>query len=386
MRSTQPTRMTNLYAVLLPLSLLSCAPVPPAAGAERAGDAKGSQKNDDAERAIRAERDRLQGSWELVGMVKDGKETPEEELKDNPTTVRFHGEAVAFIQKDQNQPTAYDLDLSHTPKRMTIRVTKPAPVPEHKTLVAVYDLEGDTLRLALRTGEHFDRPPAEVKAGDGIALMTLRRKKDSRDAGHLPDSKGDHLEKKEAPDKAGGKPAATRPAAAVRVDLSSPRSAATTFVLGIYTGDADAVLASSLGTEEQRRVLVKAARGFAAIHRLRTAWRQRFHETPHMRGFPPDTDELAKSLAEVEVTEDGDGATVGTQFKVRREGGKWRVVPGALADTWGMDVPRLDGLAEAFGGIADDLEAGKYATKEEADKAIELKMQELEKRLSGSGK
>jgi len=186
------------------------------------------------------------------------------------------------------------------------------------------------------------------------------------------------------PSKASQAPAAPSPAAAPSpVDLSTPRAAVLSFLTGIYRGDAETALASCLGNDEQRELLRKVARAFAAVHRLKAGYEQRFGETLEIRGFPSASDDFAREVARMSLTQDGDEATVGPMLKVRKQGGRWKVLPDALTDQWAGNVPLLDTIAAGTAELADELQAGKYATKEEFDKAVEAKLEKVQPDVPG---
>ena len=158
------------------------------------------------------------------------------------------------------------------------------------------------------------------------------------------------------------------------VDLSTPRAAVLSFLTGVYRGDAEAALASCLGTDEQRELVRKGARAFAAVRRLKAGYEKRFGETLEIPGFPSETGDFAREVANMSLSQHGDEAMVGPMLKVHEQRGQWKVLPAALTDQWAGNVPLLDKIAAATAELADELEAGKYATKEAFDSAVEAKL------------
>jgi uncharacterized protein (TIGR03067 family) len=294
-----------------------------------------------------AERDRLAGTWVLQTLVQDGKE-PEE----RPSTWQFHGEVVAM----DRFPTPYTLDPTRMPKRISITATPTDPSLKPEQLAGIYEIDGDTLRIALATKRN--EPPGGFKPGDGVSVMTFKRQKDE----------------------AAGRPAdpttepGTQPAVHTPIDLSTPRAAATSFMVALYSGDADGALASSVWTDDQRQSLVMAARLYAAFQRLRAATQRRFDQPYHIRHFPADVDAIRQGLADVEVDQKGDEATVGQgTLQLRRAGGKWKVKAGVQADGYATQSTLLKGLSDVLGETAEEVAAGKYASFEEMEKAIDGK-------------
>ena len=149
-------------AVLAILSLLA---------AVRSQAADGEAKD----KAVAKELQAFRGTWRLIAKEEDGKKFSEEEIKDvigtidgsGKFTVR-RGDAVIAEAIPQFDPTK---------KPKTVDVTFTAGERKGKTVLGVYEIEGNTFRVCVaRPG---DERPAEfsAKAGSGRILVTYQREK-----------------------------------------------------------------------------------------------------------------------------------------------------------------------------------------------------------------
>jgi len=137
------------------------------------GGVRAGEKDGDKGEAVKKEWGRLNGTWEMVGAVDDGKELPAPKekvtltLKDGKYTVRQGGKVVA--------EGAAKLDPTTSPKSLD---TTPSSGPgEGKTSLGIYEVKGDTYRVCFaRPGQ--PRPKTfEAKKGSGDALYTHKRVK-----------------------------------------------------------------------------------------------------------------------------------------------------------------------------------------------------------------
>ncbi len=125
----------------------------------------------------KTDKDLIQGTWKVVERSKNGEKTPEQEVKDQAVTLRFAGTTVTQSGGDagKKDEATFVLDESNTQKRLTF--TRTGEVNQGQVFVAIYELNGDTLKLAYSTGEKRQTPPAELKDGDGVGVLTLERQK-----------------------------------------------------------------------------------------------------------------------------------------------------------------------------------------------------------------
>lgn len=133
----------------IPLALLGAAP----------GD-------DDAK-----ERKALQGIWRLVELTEGGKNTTEDK---QPMEVIFRGTAVVVNVKGETQGRAtYTLDLTKKPKRIDVTLVKGE---EKQAVKAIYELDGDTLKVCHFEGKK-DGYPEKFEATKDTVLAILKRAK-----------------------------------------------------------------------------------------------------------------------------------------------------------------------------------------------------------------
>ena len=114
--------------------------------------------------------DRIQGKWKIVSAVFDGKAIPKSEL----AYWIFEGEEILTLDSNGNaivgpQPKDYRLDENHEPGWVDLDIVSGKPD------LAIYEFNGDTLRICL-SSVPGKRPTAlESKAGSRNALMVLKR-------------------------------------------------------------------------------------------------------------------------------------------------------------------------------------------------------------------
>ncbi len=130
-----------------------------------------------AEEKAKTDSDLLQGTWKVVQRTKNGEDTPDQEVKDHPVTLRFAGDTVTTSagEDGKKDEAKFVLDGSKTPKHLTF--TRTGEVHPGQVFAAIYELNGDTLTLAYSTGDKRETPPGDVKKADGVGTLTLERQK-----------------------------------------------------------------------------------------------------------------------------------------------------------------------------------------------------------------
>jgi len=124
--------------------------------------------------AAKSDKELLQGTWRVVGMVRNGDATPEDDLKEASMSMRFAGEIATLAKGDRSKDASFTLDETKTPKQIVIT---PKDGPEKdKPRTSIYELKGDTLKMAFRIGQDT-AAPTDFTQGDGLGLMTLERQK-----------------------------------------------------------------------------------------------------------------------------------------------------------------------------------------------------------------
>ena len=114
----------------------------------------------------------LDGSWELVSTVRDGKEMPPQDKK---FVLTIKGESVTVKVGEDSHEATIKADPSKTPKALDL--TFGDGPQKGKTAKAIYEVKGDELRVC-HGDPDADRPTELAsKEGSGLMLATLKRVK-----------------------------------------------------------------------------------------------------------------------------------------------------------------------------------------------------------------
>ena len=116
----------------------------------------------------------LKGSWTATALEFGGQKAPEADVKQSK--IIFDGEKVTLVDGDKKKPATLKLDPSKKPATMDITHTEG---PEKgKVTKAIYQLDGDTLKIAMGLDEKSTRPTAFATKKDApVALMVFKRDK-----------------------------------------------------------------------------------------------------------------------------------------------------------------------------------------------------------------
>ena len=129
---------------------------------------RGSLPQTDLESLPQTDLDKIQGKWKIVSAVFDGKAVPKSEV----AYWIFEGEEILTLDSNGNvgpQPGDYRLDENHEPGWIDLDIVSGKPD------LAIYELNGDTLRICL-SSVAGKRPTAfDSKAGSRNAVMVLKR-------------------------------------------------------------------------------------------------------------------------------------------------------------------------------------------------------------------
>ncbi|MFO0966294.1 MAG: TIGR03067 domain-containing protein [Gemmataceae bacterium] len=119
--------------------------------------------------AVKAELKKVEGTWQLVSAVKDGKATPEETVKMIRVVIKDGKHSVFFGDKAAVKEIPFAIDPSKNPKETT------DTLPDGKQIKGIYKLEGDMLTSCVaETGK--DRPTEfAARAGSGHTLRVFKR-------------------------------------------------------------------------------------------------------------------------------------------------------------------------------------------------------------------
>jgi uncharacterized protein (TIGR03067 family) len=121
------------------------------------------------EDAASAEMKELEGTWQLVSAVKDGKETPDEVVQKIRVVIKAGKHSVYFGDEVAVKEVPFAVDPTTNPK------TTLDTLPDGKEIKGIYKLNGDSLISCVAdVGE--DRPSEFVsKPGSGHTLRTFKR-------------------------------------------------------------------------------------------------------------------------------------------------------------------------------------------------------------------
>jgi uncharacterized protein (TIGR03067 family) len=125
------------------------------------------------EDAVKKEYARFEGTWKITSLEAEGKKMPENVFK----TSRLILKGKRFVHKEGeiSLEGTFKVDLSKKPKRIDVTFTSG---PEAgKTLLGIYELEGDTYRVCMGMPGK-DRPKTFAsKANSGHVLEVFKREK-----------------------------------------------------------------------------------------------------------------------------------------------------------------------------------------------------------------
>jgi hypothetical protein len=165
-------------------------------------------------------------------------------------------------------------------------------------------------------------------------------------------------------------------------DLSSPKSAAMAFGTALLAGDSAGIKATSMGTDNDFKVVDAMGQMVGAMKKLSDAAVAKWGKDNALSkgSMAPD---IQKELEESEVKIDGDSATIikkdksdaKSPMKLKKVDGNWKVDLGSLPKE-GMDqlVKMAPAMAKAAAEVSAEIAADKYKTADEAQQALGAKM------------
>jgi uncharacterized protein (TIGR03067 family) len=125
--------------------------------------------------AVAKELQAFKGTWRLIYRVADGKQSSAEEIKDVIGT--NNGSGKFSVRRGGKLIAEATTRLDPTKRPRTIDVHFTAGERKGKTVLGIYEIEGDTFRVCVaRPG---DERPAEfsARAGSGRILVVYKREK-----------------------------------------------------------------------------------------------------------------------------------------------------------------------------------------------------------------
>jgi uncharacterized protein (TIGR03067 family) len=114
--------------------------------------------------------DKFQGSWALSALAVEGKD-----IKDAKAKLTVKDEKYTYVNGDTTNSGIYKVDASKTP--MTLDIVCTDGPDKGKTLLAIYQADGDTIKICIAI-KGKDRPTAlATKADSGTVLETWKKAK-----------------------------------------------------------------------------------------------------------------------------------------------------------------------------------------------------------------
>jgi uncharacterized protein (TIGR03067 family) len=122
--------------------------------------------------ADQSEMEKLQGTWKVISMEREGKAAPEDVIRVQGAWI-IQGDKIA-VGSSKGVRSTYRLDPSKKPKAIDVSSTD----PKVKTIPGIYELEGDTLRLCLSYPDNKERPTAfAAPTGSKVSFYVFKREK-----------------------------------------------------------------------------------------------------------------------------------------------------------------------------------------------------------------
>lgn len=167
-------------------------------------------------------------------------------------------------------------------------------------------------------------------------------------------------------------------------DLSTPKGAAVALAKGVMAGDNAAIREASTGTEEEYKTAEAMGTVMSSMLKFANACETKFGKDNVLsKSFAGQIPDLGAKMEASEIKVEGDTATVidkdkpndESPMKLKKVGGSWKVDLSSMdADAKQFAVAGLK-LAAVFNKAAEDINAGKYKSAEEAAVAIAPEMQ-----------
>jgi len=124
----------------------------------------------DAKEDAAKDKEKLQGTWQVVGGEEQGEKIADAKLKMADMRFIIDGDK---IRKEKGKGGTFKLDPTKKPKEIDLSDDK-------ETVKGIYSLDGDTLKFCVASAGN-DRPTDfTTKKGDGRGLFVLKRDKDKK--------------------------------------------------------------------------------------------------------------------------------------------------------------------------------------------------------------
>ncbi len=118
----------------------------------------------------------LEGTWSLVRMEEDGKAHKVDRKDADYFDVVFAGRTITVRLNDANEVGTFTVDATKKPK--TIDVVPSMGKDKGKTLLGIYEVDGDSLKLCVADDASVkERPKEFASKGTSVRVFHLKRVK-----------------------------------------------------------------------------------------------------------------------------------------------------------------------------------------------------------------
>lgn len=117
--------------------------------------------------------DKLQGTWKVVSLEREGKKKPEDEIKTFKVIIKE--DKFILREGDKDFEATLKLDPAKKPRSLDLLVKDGDKL---ETIKGIYHLEGDDLKICAAGGPESERPrDFATKPRAPVSLVILRRDK-----------------------------------------------------------------------------------------------------------------------------------------------------------------------------------------------------------------
>ncbi|HXG10950.1 MAG TPA: TIGR03067 domain-containing protein [Gemmataceae bacterium] len=124
---------------------------------------------------VKRDLEKLQGTWIVASLIADGKEVPAEDLKDLRVVIKDNTYTL-YVKDKVFEEGTFTIDPTKKPK--TIDSTPTSGPNKGKKSLGIYEIEGDTLKMASGPAGKDQRPKEFAsKPGTEDELAVYKREK-----------------------------------------------------------------------------------------------------------------------------------------------------------------------------------------------------------------
>jgi uncharacterized protein (TIGR03067 family) len=128
---------------------------------------------DDAAEDVKKELARFEGTWKFVSLEMEKMKLSEEALKH--FQLKLEGDKFTTIDENRKSHGTFKVDPAKKPKTIDMTMTD-GPL-KGKTMVGIYELEGDTYKVCVDMSGKTRPTELAIKPGSGFILEVLKREK-----------------------------------------------------------------------------------------------------------------------------------------------------------------------------------------------------------------